>query len=336
MVVFCREHGIPHDVCGKVIVATRPEELPRLEALHRRGEENGLTVTRLTPEELREIEPHASGLAALQVPSTGIIDFRRVAERIAELLQAQGADLHLRAMVEEIQDTNEGVELITSSSGAPETYRARFLINCAGLFSDRVARMAGVDPAMKIIPFRGEYYTLKPERRGLVRNLIYPVPNPNFPFLGVHFTRMISGEVEAGPNAVLSFKREGYHRTDFHPRDFAEILTYPGMWRLAFRYWREGAEEMLRSFSKAAFVRGLQQLVPEVRAEDLEPAPAGVRAQALRPNGELVDDFHLIFGRNAVHVCNAPSPAATASLAIGKAIVEQIPEQPHLRAFSKQ
>jgi L-2-hydroxyglutarate oxidase len=323
MVAFCREHGIAHEVCGKVIVATQAAELPRLEALYHRSQENGLAAVRLGPEELREIEPHVSGLAALQVPSTGIVNYRQVCETIVQLLQEQGADLRLHTKVEQIHETDEGVEL----AGSKARYRAKFLINCAGLYSDRVARMAGVEPAMKIIPFRGEYYKLKPDRRYLVKNLIYPVPNPNFPFLGVHFTRMISGEVEAGPNAVLSFKREGYHRTDFHLSDFAEITTYPGMWRLASRYWREGAEEMLRSFCKAAFARSLQRLIPEVRAEDLEPAPAGVRAQALRPNGELVDDFHLLTSPNAIHVCNAPSPAATASLAIGRTIVERIPEQ---------
>jgi L-2-hydroxyglutarate oxidase len=320
MVRFCQEYGIPHDVCGKVVVATRSEELPLLESLFRRSRENGLDTSMLGPEELREIEPHVNGLAGIRVPSTGIIDYARVSETLAQLLRERDVELHLGTPVEDVVRTAQGVELVSRRS----EFRARVLVNCAGLHSDRLARQSGRDPQMRIIPFRGEYYRLRPEKRYLVRHLIYPVPNPQFPFLGVHFTRMIDGEVEAGPNAVLSLKREGYTRTAFHWRDCAEIAMYPGMWKLASRYWREGVAEIVRSFSKAAFVRSLQQLVPEVEACDLEPAPAGVRAQALRPNGELVDDFHVVVERDAVHVCNAPSPAATASLEIGKLVADRI------------
>ena len=343
MVAFCREHGIPHDVCGKVIVAIRPEELPRLDALFQRGQENGLTLTRLDRDGLKRIEPHAGGLAAIHVPSTGIVDYRQVAEIMAGLLRQAGADLRTGTEVRRIKEAHQearrtkGTEppgfLASSSSGSDGgveidtssgSFRSRILINCAGLQSDRVARLAGVDPGVQIVPFRGEYYKLKPERRHLVKHLIYPVPDPQFPFLGVHFTRMIDGEVEAGPNAVLSLKREGYNRTSFSLKEFAEIAAYPGMRRLAARYWREGAREVVRSFSKAAFVRSLQRLVPEIRTEDLEPAPSGVRAQALRPDGSLVDDFHILCHGNTVHVLNAPSPAATASIVIGEAIVDRI------------
>ena len=321
LVEFCREHGLPHEVCGKVIVATELQELPLLEALFRRGEENGLELARLTAEELVEIEPHVRGLAAIRVPSTGIVDYRQVSETLASLLQQEGADLRLNTELRQVVKVPGGVQLICRGGD----FRARVLINCAGLHSDRVARLAGRRPDVQIVPFRGEYYRLKPERRSLVRHLVYPVPNPNFPFLGVHFTRMVNGDVEAGPNAVLSLKREGYTRTDFQWRDFLGIASYPGMWRLASRYWREGSEEIVRSFSKAAFVRSLQRLIPEVQAEDLEPAHAGVRAQALRRSGELVDDFYILSDENEVHVCNAPSPAATASLSIGQAIVERVP-----------
>jgi L-2-hydroxyglutarate oxidase len=320
MVAFCREHSIPHDVCGKVIVATRREELPRLDALFERGQENGLTLSKLDPAGLRAIEPYANGLAALHVPSTGIVNYRQVAETIAGLLSQSGADLRASAEVRAISETGDGVEL----SAGRDTFRARTLINCAGLHSDRVARLAGVDPGVRIVPFRGEYYKLKPEKLHLVKHLIYPVPDPRFPFLGVHFTRMIDGEVEAGPNAVLSMKREGYSRIAFSFRDAADTVAYPGLWKLISRHWKESAEEIVRSFSKAAFVRSLQRLVPEIQAEDLEPALAGVRAQALRPDGSLVDDFLILTHGNSIHVLNAPSPAATASLVIGEAIVAQI------------
>jgi L-2-hydroxyglutarate oxidase len=277
-------------------------------------------VNKLGPEALREIEPYAAGLAALQVPSTGIVNYRQVAETMARVIEGRGGDLRLNSRVERLITNSQGVVLETNQ-GAVE---ARRLINCAGLHSDRVARLGQVQTGMKIVPFRGEYYELKPEKRYLVKNLIYPVPNPNFPFLGVHFTRMIGGEVHAGPNAVLSFKREGYKKSDIDLHDLGEVLAYPAFWKLAAKNWREGAKEMIRSFSRAAFVRSLQRLIPEVQADDITPSPAGVRAQALMADGRLMDDFVMIEGPHSLHVCNAPSPAATASLEIGRAIVERI------------
>jgi L-2-hydroxyglutarate oxidase LhgO len=318
MVEFCREHGIPHQVCGKVIVATHEDEFPRLEELRRRGEANGLTGLRsIGPEQLHEIEAHASGLRALVVPSTGITDYAAVCDKYAEIVSAQGgtiltstAVIGLKRQTDEIvAETNRGA------------FSARFLINCAGLFSDRIARMAGDDPQVIIVPFRGEYYDLIPARSALVRGLIYPVPDPRFPFLGVHFTRRVSGSVDAGPNAVLAFRREGYRRSDFSLRDLASSLAFPGFWRMAAKHWRSGIDEFHRSFSKTAFVRALQRLVPEVREEDLVPGGSGVRAQALTRDGALVDDFQFVSSGKMLHVLNVPSPAATASLVIGRAIV---------------
>jgi (S)-2-hydroxyglutarate dehydrogenase len=319
---FCRSHGIRYEMCGKVIVATKASELPRIENLYERGIANGLVVKKLTASEVKVFEPHVSCLAGIHVPSTGIVDFLGVCRKMAELIRAQGGELRLGTKVRAIHADGEGATLETSR-GALAT---RCIVNCAGLHSDRVARLAGAKPDARIVPFRGEYYELKPERRHLVRNLIYPVPDPEFPFLGVHFTRMIDGSVHAGPNAVLSLKREGYHRTSFNLRDFVETMSYPGFWRLAAKHARSGFEEMHRSFSKKAFARSLQRLIPEIREEDLVPGGAGVRAQALRPDGGLVDDFLIIQGPNSVHVCNAPSPAATASLEIGRFVAERLPE----------
>ncbi|HWW00398.1 MAG TPA: L-2-hydroxyglutarate oxidase [Candidatus Acidoferrum sp.] len=322
MLEFCQTHGIAHEVCGKVIVATDQAELPRLEALYERGLGNGLSVRKLQLEEVREIEPHVRCLAGLHVPSTGIVDYAAVCRKLAELIGAQGGDLRLNVRLTGVNVAG-GITVLETSAGALET---RFLINCAGLHSDRVARLAGAAPDATIVPFRGEYYELEPERRSLVRNLIYPVPNPQFPFLGVHFTRMIDGSVHAGPNAVLSLKREGYHRTAFNLRDFTETMLFPGFWRLAARHAKDGLDEMHRSFSKAAFVRSLRKLIPEIQPDDLVPGAAGVRAQALRRDGALVDDFLIVKDAHAIHVCNAPSPAATASLEIGRAIVDQLPQ----------
>ncbi|GAX89019.1 L-2-hydroxyglutarate oxidase [Effusibacillus lacus] len=330
MVEFCEQHSIEHEICGKVIVATKPDELPLLENLLQRGLANGLAIKKIGQAELKEIEPHVNGLEAIWVPMAGIVNYKRVCETIASLLQKQGVALYLSTRVVRIQEVSDGLRIFSDK----DSIKTRYLINCAGLHSDRIAKLGGIQTDMKIIPFRGEYYNLKPEKRYLAKNLIYPVPNPNFPFLGVHFTRMIGGHVEAGPNAVLSFKREGYTKTDFDLRDFTEVMCYPGFWKLASKYWREGVEEMLRSFSKAAFVRSLQKLIPEITENDLEPAPAGVRAQALKPDGGLVDDFHILEGKNCIHVCNAPSPAATASIIIGKEIVSRIPEQSHLRSYA--
>jgi (S)-2-hydroxyglutarate dehydrogenase len=322
LVEFCQQHGLRYEACGKVIVATTASELPLMENLYQRGIANGLAAKKLKASEVKEIEPHVSCLAGIQVPSTGIVDFVGVCRKLAELIEKQGGELRLGTKVHGFH-LNRSLGIVETSQ---ETFAARWVINCAGLHSDRVARLAGAEPGARIVPFRGEYYELKPERRSLVSNLIYPVPDPNFPFLGVHFTRMIDGSVHAGPNAVLSLKREGYHRTSFDLRDFIETMTYAGFWRLAARHAKSGLEEIHRSFSKKAFVRSLQKLIPEIREEDLVPGEAGVRAQALQPDGRLVDDFLIVHGPSTIHVCNAPSPAATASLEIGRVIVETIPE----------
>ncbi|NJL21625.1 MAG: L-2-hydroxyglutarate oxidase [Leptolyngbyaceae cyanobacterium SM1_3_5] len=321
MVEFCQKHDIPHEVCGKVIVATEEKELPLLENLYQRGLQNNIQVKKISSEEVREIEPHVRCIAGIRVYSTGIADYKKVAIKYAELIRQQGGDLRLNTKVDRILKTSTGQTLETNQG----TFETRFVINCAGLHSDRVAKLGGVDPQAKIVPFRGEYYELIPEKRDLVKTLIYPVPNPDFPFLGVHFTKMIDGSVHAGPNAVLSLKREGYQKTDFDLRDFVEVMTFPGFWKLAARHADEGIQEIIRSLSKAAFVRSLQRLIPAVQAEDLVPTHAGVRAQALMNDGKLVDDFLIVEGEHSVHVCNAPSPAATASIEIGKAIAARIP-----------
>lgn len=318
MIEFCREHGIAHEVCGKVIVATDEEELPGLEELHRRGEANGLTgLRRIGPEELREIEPHAIGLKALVVPSTGITDYAAVCQKYAELISARGGTVLTSTPATGIRRVPDEI-VVETPRGA---FSTASLINCAGLFSDRISRMAGDKPGVMIVPFRGEYYDLVPERAALVRALIYPVPDPRFPFLGVHFTRRISGKVDAGPNAVLALAREGYRHTDISLRDLASSLTFPGFWRMAAKHWRNGAAEFQRSLSKPAFVRSLQRLLPEVRQEDLVPGGSGVRAQALKPDGALVDDFQFVPSGKMLHVLNVPSPAATASLVVGQTIV---------------
>jgi L-2-hydroxyglutarate oxidase LhgO len=318
MVQFCREQGIAHEVCGKVIVATDDEEVARLRVLEERGKANRLQGLRwIGTEELRELEPHARGIAALHVPNTGITNYAAVCEKYVELMQGQGGTLHTHAQVSKIRSTNGEFELETPAG----TFAAKYLINCAGLFSDRVSRMAGVEPGVRIVPFRGEYYDLVPSRASLVRSLIYPVPDPRFPFLGVHFTRRIQGTVDAGPNAVLALKREGYRSGDFSVRDAWSSFSFPGFWKLASKYWKSGVDEGVRSVSKAAFVKALQKLVPEIRDEDLVPGGSGVRAQAITKDGALVDDFQFSPGRNMLHVYNVPSPAATASLAVGKTLV---------------
>ena len=320
LVDFCQQYNLNYEVCGKLIVACEDKELTPLENLYQRGLENGLKVTKITPEEVKEIEPYVSCLAAIKVPTAGIVDYKQVAQKYADLIIAHGSEIQFNTKVEDIQNTNKGEVLITNQ-GEIET---KFVINCGGLYSDKIAKLGGLKPEAQIIPFRGEYYELKPEKRYLVKHLIYPVPNPDFPFLGVHFTRMIDGSIHAGPNAVLSFAREGYKKTDFNLSEFLEIITYPGLWKLGSKYAKEGMEEIIRSFSKAAFVHSLQKLIPEVQADDLIPSSAGVRAQALRLDGKLVDDFLILQDENTLHVCNAPSPAATASLEIGKAIVDML------------
>ena len=319
MVDFCREHQIPHEVCGKVIVATQEEELPRLEELQRRGAANGLTGIRsIGPQELREIEPHATGLRALVVPPTGITNYGAVCDKYAELVSESGGTILTTTAVTGLKRHADEI-IIETNRGA---FSSASLINCAGLFSDRISRMAGDDPQVMIVPFRGEYYDLTPERSQLVRNLIYPVPDPRFPFLGVHFTRRITGRVDAGPNAVLAFRREGYRRRDFSLGDISSSLTFPGFWRMAAKNWKSGIGEFHRSFSKPAFVQALRRLVPEVQAQDLIPGGSGVRAQALTREGILVDDFQFVPSNRMLHVLNVPSPAATASLVIGKMIVD--------------
>ena len=319
MVEFCREHAIPHEVCGKVIVATSPEQLPRLEELRRRADANGLVgVRQIGHAELHEIEPNATGIAALQVPSTGITNFAQVCRKYAELITQNGGSVLTGAGASAIR-RSENETVVETVRGA---FSAHAVINCAGLFSDRVAKMAGDDPDVMIVPFRGEYYDLIPERASLVRSLIYPVPDPRFPFLGVHFTRRITGRVDAGPNAVLALRREGYRRTDFSLRDLSSSLGFPGFWRMSAKNWRYGLGEYHRSLSKKAFVRALQGLVPDVEGSDLVPSHAGVRAQALKRDGSLVDDFQFIPSRKMLHVLNVPSPAATASLMIAKSILD--------------
>jgi (S)-2-hydroxyglutarate dehydrogenase len=316
MVAFCRQHGIAHEICGKVIVATRAAQVAQLESLHQRGIANDLRVRKLGPQELKEIEPCVRGVAALQVRDAGIVDYTQVCRTLVRLLTEAQCALYLDHPVTGLTQRADGVDLIAGGT----QFTARQVVNCAGLYSDRVATLSGVDAGLQILPFRGEYYQLRPERRQLVKHLVYPVPNPDFPFLGVHFTRMIGGHVEAGPNAVLALAREGYRQRDVNWADLRQMLKYPGFWKLSRRYWHEGMREMWRSLSKHAFLKSLQQLIPELQADDLIPAAAGIRAQALRADGSLVEDFHIIQDGRCLHVCNAPSPAATASLEIGRHI----------------
>lgn len=314
---FCEDHAIPHERCGKVVLATRPEEIPALDQLEERGRANGLAgMRRLSGEQIRELEPHAAGVAGLFVPQTGIVDYRLVAQQFAREVELQGGAILTGARLVGFEKRPDQFVLHTLAG----EFTCRNLVNCAGLQSDRVARLCGVDPRLKIIPFRGEYYQLSPSSRGLVRNLIYPVPDPRFPFLGVHFTRMMRGGVEAGPNAVLALKREGYSWGMISLRDMAEMFTYAGFWKMGWKFWRTGLGEVYRSLSKAAFTRALQRLLPGLSAADLQPAGAGVRAQALEPSGTLVDDFRIVEAERMVHVLNAPSPAATASISIGRSI----------------
>ncbi|OGR29704.1 MAG: hydroxyglutarate oxidase [Desulfuromonadales bacterium GWC2_61_20] len=318
---FCAEHAIPHQRCGKVVVATRDEELPALDELHRRGLANGLDgLVRLDGADLRAHEPHVAGIAGLFVPQTGIVDYTSVTEAYAAVVTARGGVVRTGCRLLGVRRAGGGLQLTTTTG----IVRSRHLVNCAGLHCDRVARLCGSDPGVHIVPFRGEYYTLQPARRTLVRNLIYPVPDPAFPFLGVHYTRRIDGEVEAGPNAVLALKREGYGRFSLSPRDLLEICLYPGFWRLARLYWRVGLQEYARSYSKTLFVRDLQRLIPELGRADVVRAGAGVRAQAVDRSGKLLDDFHIVAGEGMIHVLNAPSPAATASLSIGRKVAGEV------------
>ncbi|MGE0826239.1 MAG: L-2-hydroxyglutarate oxidase [Candidatus Binatia bacterium] len=320
IVAFCQQYDIPYEICGKVVVATSPTELPRLEELRRRGTANGVEgVEIIGPERLRELEPSATGIKALYVPTTGIIDFPGVAQTYARLIQEKGGTIGLQHEVQRIVHASRELVFETTKGEV----HSKFMINCGGLHCDRIARLAGAQPGLQIVPFRGEYYTIAPQRRHLVKNLIYPVPDPALPFLGVHFTRTIDGFVEAGPNAVLAFAREGYQKTDFKRQDLLETLTFPGFWGMARKYWKTGIGEMYRSFNKQAFLIALQRLLPELQRGDLQPGGSGVRAQAITTTGALVDDFVVEITPSALHVLNAPSPGATASLAIGKMISDK-------------
>ncbi len=318
---FCREEGIEYEICGKVIVATGEDELPAMRRIFERGQANGVACRIIDRAELSDLEPHAAGVAAIHVPEAGIVDYRQVCARLAEKIEAEGGQI-LRG--EEAQFITPAGDLVSVQTRSGREFAASHVVNCAGLYSDRIADRGGSRPPLKIVPFRGEYYELKEGARRLVRNLIYPVPDPSFPFLGVHFTRMIGGGVECGPNAVLAFAREGYSKFKINPADLIESLTYPGFLKLAARYWRTGAGEMWRSVSKRAFVRALSKLVPEIHPGHLVPAAAGVRAQAVGADGSMVDDFFITRNGRVLNVCNAPSPAATASLNIGKLIGENL------------
>ncbi len=321
LIEFCQQHAIPYELCGKVIVASTPPEFPRLDELYRRGLQNGLTGLRmLTASDICDMEPYATGLRGIHVPGTGIVDYVRVAEMYAELIVARGGAVHLSREVSGIRPQRGGV-VVETTQGEIE---ARLIINCAGLHSDHVRRMSDSKPDLAIVPFRGEYYDLIPSRRKYLNGLLYPVPDPAFPFLGVHLTRRIGGGIEAGPNAVLAFKREGYEKSSFALADIAAYAAFPGFWIMARKHWRMSMGEYHRSWSKAAFVRALQRLMPCLTPDDLVPAPSGVRAQALDLRGNLLDDFHFAYADRVIHVCNVPSPAATASLAIGRCIVESV------------
>jgi L-2-hydroxyglutarate oxidase len=317
---FCEQEGIPFDLCGKVIVAVDASEIPQLDRIYERGQANGIVCSMIDKARLNELEPHCRGVQAIHVPEAGIIDYRQVCEKLAQKVREHGGDVLFQARVSGLFRRN-GRMIVESTAGEVE---ARYVVTCAGLHSDRLTRLSGQAPSVRIVPFRGEYYELKPSAQQLCRGLIYPVPDPNFPFLGVHFTKMIHGGVECGPNAVLAFAREGYYKTSFNLFDCLESITYSGFLRLMAKHWRAGMHELWRSLSKPAFVAALQRLVPEIRSEDLVSAPAGVRAQALTPQGDLVDDFLIQETDLVVNVCNAPSPAATASLNVGNLVVDKL------------
>jgi len=320
LIDFAKKHAIPHDICGKIIVATTKAEVPAMDMVMERGIANGLEgLKRLSQAELKEHEPNVRGVEGIFVPQTGIIDYKVVSDKYAEEFERMGGEIKLNTLVIGLKRTAKSTEVQTENG----SYEARLFINCGGLLSDRIARLTEKNLDVRIIPFRGEYYKIKEERKGLVKNLIYPVPDPNFPFLGVHFTRMIDGAVEAGPNAVFAFKREGYHRSDFNWTDFQESISWKGFRMVAAKYWKTGIGEFYRSYSKAAFTKALQALIPDIREEDLEPAEAGVRAQACSRDGGLVDDFLFSESEGIIHVLNAPSPAATSSLSIGATVAEK-------------
>ncbi|MHA2620109.1 MAG: L-2-hydroxyglutarate oxidase [bacterium JZ-2024 1] len=323
LIEFCETHRIPFEQCGKLIIATNDREIPVLDAIEERGRGNGLRgLRRLSSPEIKEYEPNAHGVAALWVPETGIVNFGLVCKKIAEIAQFRGCHIETSCPVTGVARAHNEIRLMTGKGPV----FCKLMVNCAGLYSDRVARRCGVNPKVAIFPFRGEYYRLRPERTGLVRNLIYPVPDPHLPFLGVHFTRKLDGTVEAGPNAVLALSRVGYRKTDISIRDSVEMILFPGFWRLARRYWRSGLGEMWRSWSKSAFTRALRRLVPAIDEADLTAGASGVRAQAVTRDGWLADDFIFQAGERSIHILNAPSPAATASLSIGRTIASLVVE----------
>ena len=319
---FCDAEGVSYDLCGKIVVATKPDELPQLETLYQRGQQNGLGgLKKLALSEMREIEPHVTGVAGMFVPQTGIIDYRQVSDKYAEKFQALGGEIRLGERVEQVTPGNS-LSIVVTDKGRYET---KLVVNCAGLYSDKIAQLTQREAVdVRIVPFRGEYFKIRPEKQYLVKNLIYPVPDPNFPFLGVHFTRMIHGGVEAGPNAVLAFGREGYTKSDVNLKELYETLSWPGFQKVAAKYWQTGLGEMYRSFSKSAFTKALQELIPDVQEADLEDGGAGVRAQACDRTGGLLDDFAILETDKAINVVNAPSPAATSSLSIGKTVSEKV------------
>ena len=321
LVDFCKEHNVAIDVCGKVIVATDESEIPKLQEIFERGLQNEIEgIEMIDADRLKELEPHVNGVAAIHVPCAGIVDYAGMCKVLMKLLEEGNGRVQFNSAVSNISD--KGDEIVIEASG--KHIYSRFLVNCAGLYSDHVARSGGVHSPVKIVPFKGEYYELKPEAEYLVNDLIYPLPNPEFPFLGVHFTRMALGGIECGPNAVFAFKREGYKKLSFNLKETTETFNFPGFWKMARQHWRMGLDEYKRSFSKKAFVKGLQKLIPEVREEHLQVSPSGIRAMALQPNGEILDDFYFEVVDRQIHVLNAPSPAATAGLAIGDEIVKKV------------
>jgi len=318
LIEFCDREDVDYEMCGKVVVAADDSEVPELHRIEAKGRQNDVEARRISVEELQEREPHVRGVAALHVPGAGIVDYQGMAEAMARCVQEHGHDVRTGAGVRDLTVTREGVTLETTSG----PIEARHAVNCAGLYADRIAEMSGQDPGAKIVPFRGEYYELVPDRRDLCRHLIYPVPNPDFPFLGVHFTRMVDGRVECGPSAVLAFAREGYTLTDVNMAELLETITYPGFIKLSLNHWKKGVQELMQSISKRVYLNAARHLIPEVQMDDFQPSPAGVRAQALRPDGSLVDDFLIKETDRVVNVINAASPAATASLNIGRLIVQ--------------
>lgn len=323
LVEFCQENDVAIDICGKVIVATEDEELERLDTIYKRGLENEIEgIAKIDAQELAEIEPHVHGVAAIKVPCAGIVDYAGMCRRLHEKIESRGGSICFEEEVTGIKTETDCIVISTKKN----SFVSKYLVNCAGLYCDRVAKSAGVKSPIQIVPFKGEYYELKPEAEYLVNHLIYPLPHKDFPFLGVHFTRMALGGIECGPNAVPVFKREGYSKLSFDMDEAIEMVNFPGFWKLSFNHWRMGLDEYHRSLSKSAFVKGLQKLIPSVQKEHLKVAPSGVRAMALKPNGEILDDFYFEVMDRQIHVLNAPSPAATAALAIGDEIVNKVKE----------